>query len=202
MININTDNIEAVQTYVSDKKIDGYNVLQVIKDSSVIEVDEPTYARVKDIEFQNGTIEVKVYSKLLADAPDYARGFIGVTFRINDDNSEFEGIYIRPTNGRCEIQSRRNASTQYFSYPDYKFDRFRKETPGMYESYVDIGLDEWIDLKIVVDGEKAKLYVNGVTQPTLIVNDLKHGKDTSGAIGLWVDIGTEGYFRDLKITNK
>lgn len=202
MTNINTENIEAVQTYISDKTIDGYDVLQVIKDSSVIEVDEPTYARVKDIEFQNGTIEVKVYSKLLPDAPDYARGFIGVTFRINDDNSKFEGIYIRPTNGRCEIQSRRNASTQYFSYPGYKFDHFRKEAPGMYESYVDIGLDEWIDVKIVVDGEHAKLYVNGVTQPTLIVNDLKHGKDASGAIGLWVDIGSEGYFRDLKITNK
>jgi hypothetical protein len=72
----------------------------------------------------------------------------------------------------------------------------------MYESYVDIGLDEWIDVKIVVDGEHAELYVNGVTQPTLIVNDLKHGKDASGAIGLWVDIGSEGYFRDLKITNK
>lgn len=202
MIDINTDNTEAVQTYISDEIIDGYDALQVIKDSSVIEVDEPTYARVKDIEFQNGTIEVKVYSKLLADAPDYARGFIGVTFRINDDNSKFEGIYIRPTNGRCEIQSRRNASTQYFSYPEYKFDYFRKEAPGMYESYVDIGLDEWIDVKIVVDGEHAELYVNGVSQPTLIVNDLKHGKDASGAIGLWVDIGSEGYFRDLKITNK
>lgn len=145
---------------------------------------------------------MKVYSRLLADAPDYARGFIGVTFRINENNSEFEGIYVRPTNGRCEIQSRRNSSTQYFSYPDYKFDRFRKEAQGMYESYVDIGLDEWINLKIEVDGKQAKLYVNGVIQPTLIVNDLKHGKDTSGAIGLWVDIGTEGYFRDLKITKK
>lgn len=202
MTNINTENIEAVQTYISDEIIDGYDALQVIKDSSVIEVDEPTYARVKDIEFHNGIIEVKVYSKLLPDAPDYARGFIGVTFRINDDNSKFEGIYIRPTNGRCEIQSRRNASTQYFSYPEYKFNRFRKEAPGMYESYVNIGLDEWIDVKIEVDGEHAELYVNGVTQPTLIVNDLKHGKDASGAIGLWVDIGSEGYFRDLKITNK
>jgi hypothetical protein len=32
------------------------------------------------------------------------------------------------------------------------------------------------------------------------VNDLKLGDNVSGAIGLWVDIGTEGYFKDIKIT--
>jgi hypothetical protein len=36
----------------------------------------------------------------------------------------------------------------------------------------------------------------------LIVNDLKHGANASGAIALWVDVGTEGYFKDLKITKK
>jgi hypothetical protein len=34
----------------------------------------------------------------------------------------------------------------------------------------------------------------------LIVNDLKHGADQSGAIGLWVDVGTEGYFTDLRVS--
>jgi hypothetical protein len=28
------------------------------------------------------------------------------------------------------------------------------------------------------------------------------GKTTHGSIGLWVDIGTEGYFKDLKIMKK
>ena len=28
---------------------------------------------------------------------------------------------------------------------------------------------------------------------------MKHGADLSGTIGLWVDVGTEGYFKDLKI---
>jgi hypothetical protein len=31
------------------------------------------------------------------------------------------------------------------------------------------------------------------------VNDLKHGANNTGSIGLWVDIGTEGFFRDFKI---
>ena len=136
-------------------------------------------------------------SKLLADAPDFARGFIGVAFRIDENNAKFECLYIRPTNGRAEVQLRRNAATQYFSYPDFKFDRLRKESPGEYESYADMGLDEWIDIKIKVQGEKAKLYLNGSKQPVLVVNDLKHGAGTAGAIGLWVDVGTEGYFTEV-----
>ena len=64
-----------------------------------------------------------------------------------------------------------------------------------------MGLNEWIKIKIVVKDEKARLYLNDSQQPILIVNDLKHGAGSSGAIGLWVDIGTDGYFTDLRIEN-
>ena len=195
------DSVEDVSVHSSQGKIDGKAALRITKDSVVVAFDEPTFSRINGIEFENGTIEVRVLSRLLPDAPNFSRGFIGVAFRINDDNSEFESIYVRPSNGRADDQVRRNHTVQYFSYPDYKFDRLRKETPEKYESYADIGLNEWIDLKIVVKGSQAKLFINGDKQPTLIVNDLKHGADRSGAIGLWVDVGTEGFFRDLKITN-
>lgn len=195
------DSVEDVSVHSFHGKIDGKTALRIIKDSVVVAFDEPTFSRIKGVEFENGTIEVRVLSRLLPDAPNFSRGFIGVTFRINDDNSEFESIYVRPSNGRADDQVRRNHSVQYFSYPDYKFDRLRKETPEKYESYADIGLNEWIDLKIVVKDSEAKLFINGSKQPTLIVNDLKHGADRFGAIGLWVDVGTEGFFRDLKITH-
>ena len=55
-------------------------------------------------------------------------------------------------------------------------------------------------MRIVVKGAQAKLFLNENKQPSLIVNDLKHGADASGAIGLWVDVGTEGYFSDVKIS--
>ena len=54
-------------------------------------------------------------------------------------------------------------------------------------------------MKIEVNGIRARLYVGGALQPTLIVNDLKRGV-TSGAIGLWVGPGTEAYFRNLQVT--
>jgi hypothetical protein len=78
----------------------------------------------------------------------------------------------------------------------------RKENPEMYESYADMGLNEWIKLKIVVKGNQAKLFLNNNKQPSIIINDLKHGADASGAIGFFVDVGTEGYFRNLKITQQ
>ncbi len=198
-IKLTKSNLVANQVYMFLEKLDGENVLRVIKDSTVQKVDEPTFVKIKDLDFENGSIEVKVLSRLLPNAPELARGFIGIAFRINDSNTKFESIYIRPTNGRADNQLRRNRSIQYFSFPEYKFDRLRKEAPGEYESYADMALNEWIKLKIVVKDSGAKLFINDSKQPSLVVNDLKHGASSSGGIGLWVDVGTEGFFSDLKI---
>lgn len=184
-----------------ETKFDGKNTIRVIADTSIKTFDEPTFAKLAGSNFHNGTIEVNVLSKFIPGAPDWARGFIGIAFRINNDNSKFECIYVRPDNGRANDQIRRNHSTQYFSYPDHKFSDFRKTDPEKYESYADMGMNEWIKIKIVVKGGHARLYINESKQPCLIVNDLKYGADSSGAIGLWVGNWTEGYFSNLKISN-
>ena len=154
---------------------------------------------IPEVLFHNGTIEVDLAGKPQADAPADARGFVGVAFRANHDGSKYECVYIRPTNGRADDQLRRNHSTQYCCYPDYEWLRLRTESPGKYESYVDLVPGEWTHIRIEVQGVKMRLYVNGAEQPTLIVNDLKRG-DTDGAIALWIGVGTEAYFADLKVT--
>lgn len=191
--------LQPVQVFVSQATVMGRKAVRVTKDSQVTAFDEATFAKLVGTDFKDGVIEVDVLARLLEGAPDLARGFIGVAFRINHDNSRFESCYVRPTNGRAEDQLRRNRATQYFSYPDYKFARLRKEAPGQYESYADMALNEWITLKIVVRGAQARMYLHGHAQPVLVVNDLKHGADSSGAIGLWVDVGTEGYFSNLRV---
>lgn len=162
--------------------------------------DNPTFARIKGLSFHNGTIEAEVAGRPLPDAPPDARGFIGIAFRIQEDLSKFECIYIRPTNGRAPVQIRRNRAVQYFSYPDWKFDRMREEVPGHYEAYVDLVTGAWTKLRIEVSGENALLFVHGQEQPTLIVNDLKHGPDMAGGIGLYIDNGTEGFFHGLTVS--
>jgi hypothetical protein len=201
-ISFDKNNIEAVHVFMSLEKMAGKKVLRVIKDSSVKKVDEPTFVKLKGLNFKNGIIEVKVLSRLLKDAPDFARGFIGVAFRINDSNTKYESIYIRPVNAGVNDQVRRNHSIQYYAYPDYKFDRLRKESPEKYESYAAMEMNKWITMRIEVTGAQAKLFLDNNRHPALVVNDLKHGADAAGAIGLWVEIGTEGYFSDLKISAK
>jgi len=189
----------ANQVYMSFEKIEGKNALRVEKDSTLLPIDEPTFVKIKDLDFKDGEIEVKVLSRLLKNASPTARGFIGIAFRIDEKNEHFESIYIRPTNGRADDQVRRNHAIQYFSFPDYKFDKLRKISPEKYESYADMGLNEWIIMKVIVKGNKASLFLNNNTQPALIVNDLKLGDQAQGGIGLWVEVGTEGFFRDLNV---
>jgi hypothetical protein len=166
-------------------------------------VDEPTFVKLKDLNLDSGIIEVKVLSRIQNPSPfEAAQGFIGLAFRVNEDNTSFESIYLRPKVGRSDNQFARNHTVQYYAYPDYKFDRLRREKfKGQYETYADVGLDEWITMRIEYAGKKATLYLNNQKYPSFIVNELK-GSTTSGSIGLWVDIGTEGYFKDLKVISK
>lgn len=160
---------------------------------------EDTLAVLAGSDFKDGTIELELAGAPGPGAVEAARGFIGVAFRAPSGAAKFECFYLRPTNGRAEDQLRRNHSTQYVSFPDYPWMRLRKESPGLYESYADLQPGVWTKVKIVVAGLKARLYVDGAEQPCLLVNDLKLG-ETRGAVGLWVGPGTEGYFRELRIT--
>ena len=151
------------------------------------------------VDFSNGTIDVDVASVLADDAPAYARGFIGLAFRIDHD-LRFEAFYLRPVNSRVDDQVRRNHTTQYFSHPDYDFARLRAEEPERYESYVDVCLEQWIHLTIIVQHSSARFYVNGAEQPALVVTDLKLGALARGGVGFWIESGTVGYFSNLRMT--
>jgi hypothetical protein len=104
VIKLIKNNLQPVNVSMSIEKLMGRQVVKVTKDSTIKAVDQPTFVRIADGDFKNGSIEVNVLSRLLPNAPALARGFIGVAFRINDSNSKFECIYIRPTNGRAKNQ--------------------------------------------------------------------------------------------------
>lgn len=162
--------------------------------------NEKTVAVLKGIDFHNGTIEATISGQPRANSGEGARGFVGIAFRVAADTSKMELFYIRPTNGRANDQVRRNHSTQYVSMPGFPWEKLRKETPEKYEAYADMVPAEWTKVKIEVKDETAKFYVNGASQPTLIVNDLKQGKDLRGSVGLWIGPGSLGHFADLKVT--
>ncbi len=202
---------EAVNTKAEIVNMDGAQVLRVERDliaspfdgkNIEASVDGPTYVKLTNVDMENGTIEVKMLSRIMENSPfPAARGFIGVAYRVDQENKTFDAIYLRPSNGRADDQLRRNHTVQYFSYPGNTFSRLRKEANGLYETYADIGLNEWIDVRIEFQDEKAVLYINNQKSPSFIVTKML-GTSKKGSIALWVEIGTIGYFKDLKVTQK
>lgn len=160
-----------------------------------------TFLNVATQSFRDGVIELELAGKPTDGAPEWARGFVGVVFRVNVDHTRFEGMYLRPTNSHADDQLQRNHTTQYFSYPDYPWHRLRKESPGKYESWADMETGEWIDVRIEVEGVRARLFLNGNDNPVLVVNDLKLGAEASGTVGLFTAPATDAYFRNLRITH-
>lgn len=166
--------------------------------SGVSQGVEDSLAILTKTAFGDGTIEIDLAGEPSPGASGQARGFLGIAFRVAENASKFECFYLRPTNGRADDQVRRNHSAQYMSFPEFPWFRFRKEAPEKYESYVDLVPGTWTKVKIVVRGDKARLFVHGAEQPALVVNDLKHGV-SKGAVALWIGPGTVAHFANLKI---
>lgn len=160
--------------------------------------DGSVFAILKESEFKDGTIEVELAGAPRPGADPGMKGFIGIAFRVQPHAGASEMFYLRPSNGRAPEQLTRNHSAQYVSDPDFGWQRLRTETPGKYESYVDLEAGVWTRIRIEVAGTKARLYVNGASQPCLIVNDLKRG-ESHGQIALWSHETTEAYFANLTV---
>ena len=155
-------------------------------------------AIIPDLVFKNGTIEIELAAAPVSGAQE--PGFLGLAFHVQVESKKYEYVYLRPKNARIDDQLRRNHCCQYASYPDFDFDRLRKESPGVYESYVDLEAAAWTQMKLDAHGTKMRLFVNDAAQPCLVVNDLKLG-EVGGAIALWKDPVTRSFFRNLRVTS-
>ena len=166
-------------------------------------IDMPTFVIIP-AHFASGTIEVDILCRLNGKGPSDAHAFAGIAFHITDDGDQFEAVYLRPLNGAKTNPPppRHQRAVQYFAYRDWKFDRLREEYPdGRYEAGADIGPDEWIHLKLDINRARRVVCVNGTE--TLVVTEPQAAATaaTAGAVGLFVDIGTEAYFSNLQVTS-
>ena len=182
-------------------ELDGEQLIRVVKPEENTEPDVATYARLVGSDFHDGTIEVDARARLMHWADIDCRGFIGIVFRASETNDRFESFYVRPRNGRsCTEPQRRIHTMQYFSYPGYTFAYFRERGISDYEAKADIEMDEWIHLKAEIAGAGAKLYVDDMETPALVVDEMFGGADLRGGVGLYVDNGTEGNFKNFQVT--
>ena len=190
--------VSPVNVSVADAMIDGLKTLRVVKSDKLMEFDTNSYARINNARLKNGVLRVKLMSRLLPDAPDFARGFIGLAYHISDDDQAFESFYLRPTNARCEDPVRRSHGGQYFAYPTYSFEWLRARGITKYDCTTDYGLEEWVTLTAILRDQRAAFYLNDEDTPRLVVEEPLQVEGGDG-VGLFIDIGTEGYFRDLEI---
>ena len=147
-----------------------------------------------DPNFTNGIIEFDVRGKDV-----FQKSFVGVAFHGLDEKT-YDAVYFRPFNFRATDPDRRRHAVQYVALPTYDWQKLRSEHPDKYEKPVTSAPapDQWFHVRIVVTHPKVTVFVNDITEPCLIVEQLSDRK--SGWVGFWVGNGSGGDFANLKIT--
>ena len=126
-------------------------------------------ASVRDFEMRDGVVDVDVQTPA-------ARGFFGFHFRTVDDGANGEWIYLRqhksglPDAMQYTPVLRTGLNWQIFSGPGFT-------------GAVEIPRNAWFHLRLEVIGAQAKLFVEDMERPALVMDDLKSGAQR-GQVGL------------------
>lgn len=147
------------------------------------------------VAFTHGVIEFDALGK--TEPPQ--SNFLGVALFVADE-SHCDGVYFRPFNFRAGIEFRRIHAVQYVSHPEHPWFELRENKTDQYEKPVTPAPhgDEWFHAKIVVQRPRISVFVNGHSQPSLVVDELSHR--TASGVGLYIGPGDGGYFANVKIT--
>ena len=125
-------------------------------------------AYLKDVEFENGIIEVDM-------AFEGSRDFPAINFRIQSRDN-YEHFYPRPH------KTNRFDALQYIpvfngsgGWQLYNGKGFTAKTSLPHK--------RWVHFKLEIAGKQARAYVDGADKPALVIDDLKHGI-SKGTLGL------------------
>lgn len=105
----------------------------------------------KDANFLNGTIEYDIHLKK-------DRGFPGITFRINDSDAEV--FYIRPHQSGNPDANQTAPITKGLTPWQFYFG-------SKYSFPYEYSYDRWTHVKIVVNGDKAQIFLDHADKPNL-----------------------------------
>ena len=148
-------------------------------------------ALLQNVKFSEGTLEID-----LRGAGQQKASFLGLVFGVADART-FEAVYFRPFRFVDEDPDARGHAVQYVAWPEYTWEKLRKDKPGVYETAIQPVPDPagWFHVRIDVTKQKVSVSVDGSPQPCLVVDRLGHRE---GEVGLWVD-SMPGDFRNLRI---
>ena len=140
------------------------------------------FAFARGVELRNGTIEFDIA------APGDIR-FLGLAFRVISADA-YEMVFFRPGGtGTSE-------AIQY--QPGLMGSGTWQLFHGPANGTADIPRDRWVPIKIEMAGSEARVYVDGETEPQLVISDLALGVE-SGSLGFWTgSFGNGGYLSNLR----
>lgn len=140
-------------------------------------------ASLKDFVLRDGVIDVDV-------ATTSARGFIGLQFRMAEDGSASECVYVRPhKSGLPDAMQYTPVLRTGLNWQLY--------SGAGFIGAVDLPRDVWFHLRLEVTGAQAKFYVGDMAKPALVIDDLKSGVE-KGSIALFVLTGAT-YFSNFEV---
>jgi hypothetical protein len=147
-------------------------------------------ALVRNVTFSEGTLEIDLRGRGKQQA-----SFLGLAFGVADEKT-FEAVYFRPFRFADEDPDARSHAVQYVAWPEYTWEKLRKDKPGLYETTIQPVPDPagWFHARIDVTKQKVSVSINGA-KPCLVVDRLGHRE---GGVGLWVD-SMPADFRNLRI---
>ena len=148
-------------------------------------------AWLKDIEFENGIVELDIKGTDVR-----GRSFVGLAFH-GLDKETYDAIYFRPFNFKSP--ERKGHAVQYISHPEKTWSFLRTNFPEQYENPVTPVPEpiDWFHAKIVIEYPNVKVYVNNSEIPSLEIKQLSNRK--KGWIGLWAGNNSDGSYKNLII---
>jgi hypothetical protein len=148
-------------------------------------------ALVQNLKFTEGRLEID-----LRGGGKQQASFLGLAFGVTDATT-FEAVYFRPFRFADADPGARSHAVQYVAWPEYTWEKLRKDKPGVYEAAIEPIPDPagWFHVRIDVTKHKVSVLVDGSRQHCLVVDRLGHRE---GDIGLWVD-SMPAAFRNLRI---
>ena len=140
----------------------------------------------KALNFKDGTIELDIASAAGKNA------FVGLAFRIRDDH-HYEVVYFRPgSSGSINAVQYMPEKKAEFDWWDYESDK--------YQAKATLPLTTWFHVKAVIAGRQFTVYVNDMSNPVMVRNDLDPTLE-SGSAGFWLGNCTSGAYKNLVITS-
>jgi hypothetical protein len=141
-------------------------------------------AVVKNSQFTDGVIEFDI-------AFSNERNFAGVMWRMKDTKN-FEEFYFRPH------QSGNPDANQY--QPVFNGGTAWQLLYGSrYSAPVKYDFDQWMQVKIVVSGQSAEVYIKDMNTPALFINELMHDSK-NGRVGISSANLAGAYFSNFSFT--